>query len=870
MLLISVCISGCKKEQTPIEETILTINEVVETSNNTDIITQGTIVAINDDGFIIEDLTGFIFVKYSENFNRIKVNDEVKISGKHIFENGHKIDIDEFSLTDLDFTPTESNYATEKKIKEYNNLLQIRTHILKHVTIIAKITTVGSNFVLLMDNMKIYSNSDIEIDKELINHVGNVCAVTGYIYEHNNQKLLMIITNIEFMFSVDKPTIEEPITEPTENDPTLDEPTIDTPTDVPTENNPTTNQPTEEHTCVFTGEWKKDSTHHWHECSCGEIDTKLEHTGGEATTTELAVCEVCGQSYGQLLQPPVHECDFSGEWMKDSTHHWHKCSCGEIDEKVEHIGGKATTTELAVCEVCGQSYGQLEQENNDFTGESPVITTKMNYYHFIDIDSVGDLTEYFEVTDLEDGQIEVTNDMINGTLDEGKNIITLVVTDSNKNSSSADIIVNIGKYKGFENNETLANIDPYGLPTTGNAKVLVIPVDIGDNPATESMRNTIKKAFFGTSSDTGWESLKTYYEKSSYGKLTISGEVTPWYTAKQSQNYYATYSDEDDYIYGSTLLMEEALEYYKNTYNYSDFDSNNDGYIDAVYMIYNVPIGGSGSEAQEETYWAYTYWDWCADDRNYQSTKGYAYVFMGYDFFDEKPYYTNKTLNINCETVIHETGHLFNLEDYYDYDSSDSYNNDGGYCYADMMDANFGDHGPFSKILLNWTDPTVITESGIYQLPKFTTEGTTFVISANGKFDSIYDEYYIIDFYSLDGLNALQVPSFLGTNKEYAGVRVSLVNAKLTYEDGYYYYAYNNTDSKYKLIQMLEADYNGTFDLSKENNEGATLDDFYQIGDTFGIGSYQLFRSASGNSIPFTMEVLDLNSEYATVKIILK
>ena len=28
-----------------------------------------------------------------------------------------------------------------------------------------------------------------------------------------------------------------------------------------------------EHTCSFDGEWKKDETNHWHECSCGEIDT---------------------------------------------------------------------------------------------------------------------------------------------------------------------------------------------------------------------------------------------------------------------------------------------------------------------------------------------------------------------------------------------------------------------------------------------------------------------------------------------------------------------------------------------------------------------------------------------------------------------
>ena len=76
----------------------------------------------------------------------------------------------------------------------------------------------------------------------------------------------------------------------------------------------------ETHTCDFTGVWKTDDTHHWHECSCGKTDTKVAHSGGTATTTEKAVCEVCGASYGELKQPDSHTCDFTGEWKHDETH----------------------------------------------------------------------------------------------------------------------------------------------------------------------------------------------------------------------------------------------------------------------------------------------------------------------------------------------------------------------------------------------------------------------------------------------------------------------------------------------------------------------------------------------------------------------
>ena len=62
-------------------------------------------------------------------------------------------------------------------------------------------------------------------------------------------------------------------------------------------------------------------------CDACKMNTRLDvsHTGGTATCTERAVCEVCNEPYGELAA---------------------------------HTGGKATCTERAVCEVCNQPYGE--------------------------------------------------------------------------------------------------------------------------------------------------------------------------------------------------------------------------------------------------------------------------------------------------------------------------------------------------------------------------------------------------------------------------------------------------------------------------------------------------------------------------------
>ena len=86
------------------------------------------------------------------------------------------------------------------------------------------------------------------------------------------------------------------------------------------------------------------------------LDEWVSCSGGQASCTEQATCEFCHEEYGDVLG---HEL---GEWQyADENNHVRSCvrsGCDEY-ETAAHGGGQATTTEKAVCTECGEAYGEL-------------------------------------------------------------------------------------------------------------------------------------------------------------------------------------------------------------------------------------------------------------------------------------------------------------------------------------------------------------------------------------------------------------------------------------------------------------------------------------------------------------------------------
>ena len=131
----------------------------------------------------------------------------------------------------------------------------------------------------------------------------------------------------------------------------------------------------------FTTSWTHDDNEHWKQCSrCDAKDDVSPHTWDNGTITTAPTCTKAGEktySCNKCDATKTEPIDATGhswksDWTSDATHHWHECAnenCDVTDNAgkngyAEHSGGKATCTQNAVCEICGDSYGSLDPNNH--------------------------------------------------------------------------------------------------------------------------------------------------------------------------------------------------------------------------------------------------------------------------------------------------------------------------------------------------------------------------------------------------------------------------------------------------------------------------------------------------------------------------
>ncbi len=429
------------------------------------------------------------------------------------------------------------------------------------------------------------------------------------------------------------------------------------------------------------------------------------------------------------------------------------------------------------------------------------------------------------------------------------------------------------------------------LPSTGNQKMLIIPIDFTDYPSSlldveqDLSRDKINTVFFGKEEDTAYESVKTYYQKSSYGKLQLDGFVSDWfhYNTTFLEASISENKEEDP----TWKILRLAIEWYKEQSLVNDwpsvdeFDQNNDGYIDAVWLLYSAPFDSTSSSSFK---WAFTFWDYMQQP-NLESPMANTYSWGSYHFIAEGGYKLP-----DAHTFIHETGHLLGLEDYYSYDYRDDW---GAVGLLDMMDGNIGDHNAYSKSLLNWTTPYVIEKPCSITLKPFVDTGE-FIIVGNDWNGSMYDEYLMIEYYTPSGLNEFDsLKKYTNSSQMFTecGVKVYHVDARLgiyrinnmtkkwqfiDYTDkvvstfnAYSVVMASNTSSRsmqnkdHKLIHLLEA--TGFNSLKNGHSVSANNNALFQKGDDFGIKKFKTFSFHDESKSPLSFVIDDLNEEGVTI-----
>lgn len=65
----------------------------------------------------------------------------------------------------------------------------------------------------------------------------------------------------------------------------------------------------------------------------------------------------------QQEQSSTHEHVFADTWKRSTTAHWRECSCGEKTDYDKHQGGEVVCGEKLECSVCGKSYGSVKEHD---------------------------------------------------------------------------------------------------------------------------------------------------------------------------------------------------------------------------------------------------------------------------------------------------------------------------------------------------------------------------------------------------------------------------------------------------------------------------------------------------------------------------
>lgn len=420
----------------------------------------------------------------------------------------------------------------------------------------------------------------------------------------------------------------------------------------------------------------------------------------------------------------------------------------------------------------------------------------------------------------------------------------------------------------------IGTVTPAYFPHTGSPKALVILVEFQDvkfktSDPVATFTHYLKGAegeaapeannAYVTQGMVNYGSVSQYFNDMSQGQFKPQFDIVGPVTVSKNSAYYGGNAGKDTDV-NFAQMIAEACKSVSDKVNFADYDQNNDGYVDLVYVIYagySESINGNSSDCLWPKSGTNAFYE--LGTNNLLKLNGKKICRYGInnelnatpsDWIDGKPLLNG--IGLFC----HEFSHTMGLPDLYPTVKASRVDNqnpeywdlmDGGeYTYSGYFPTPYS---PWEMDVMGWTAPIELgDEAKQVSLNSYASDRTAYKINGEN------DEYLLIQNIQTDGwwrgITKAYNTGMLVWRIDYPYTTVSLdnrlnneigkPNVMIVPADGYVISAYNVTDddeSKAKYKASLKADpfpgaNNVTELLSVKLNKSTLKKPFYNIKET--------------------------------------
>lgn len=293
------------------------------------------------------------------------------------------------------------------------------------------------------------------------------------------------------------------------------------------------------------------------------------------------------------------------------------------------------------------------------------------------------------------------------------------------------------------------SLSPNNPPVVGERRILIILMQFSDVKFRKTQSDFDRLFNEENYRDNGaYGSVYDYYNKVSYGQLQLRCDVMGPYTASRNMAYYGGNSSRTSGDMNPKALFDEAIRYAIQEVNLADYDSDGDGYVDNIHVIF----AGYGEEAGAS---ANAIWSHEMTFRT-ENVGG-----MKVDRYSCSPELRGNSGSgiTRIGPPCHEIGHALGAMDYYDVDyqtggyyegtgdwdvmASGSWNDDG---------ARPADFNPYVKAYnYGWVDVRSLETDTVNYIPPSTFYNSIYRIDT-----PVSGDFFLLDNRQSEGVNAAE------------------------------------------------------------------------------------------------------------------